>query len=127
MSISRDQAQTDAQAANDTLTADANARFIAAADAQIQTAIDQGKFYVTSQTLDDIDPRTVFQHYADLGYGVSFPDYPTNLALQPAELFGAYWINFWTNGGFIPSRLKKPYRMIISWKNPQPGSQSFPE
>lgn len=120
MSIPRSQAEIDAQAAQDALTAEANARFIAAADIQIQTAIEQGKFYVNCETQDDIDPRTVFQHYADLGYGVSFPDYPTNLALQPAELFGAYWINFWTNGGFIPSRLKKPYRLIISWKTPVP-------
>lgn len=120
MSIPRSQAETDAQAAFDTATADANARFIAAADIQIQTAVDQGKFYCSCETRDDIDPRTVFQYYADLGYGVSFPDYPTNLALQPAELFGAYWINFWTNGGFIPQNLKKPYRLIISWKQPIP-------
>lgn len=120
MSIPRTQAQIDAQAALDAVTAAANARFIAAADTQIQEAIDQGKFYCTCTTIDDIDPRTIFQHYADLGYGVSFPDYPTNLALQPAELFGAYWINFWTNGGFIPRLLKKPYRLIIAWKTPVP-------
>lgn len=116
----RSQSQIDAQAANDTLTVAANARFIAAADLQIQEAINQGKFYCSCVTQDDIDPRTVFQHYADLGYGVSFPDYPANLSLQPAELFGAYWINFWTNGGFIPQNLKKPYRLIIAWKTPVP-------
>jgi hypothetical protein len=120
MSITRSQAEIDAQAAFDAATAAANARFIAAADIQIQIAIDDGKFYVSCTTEDNIDPRTVFQYYADLGYGVSFPDYPTNLALQPAELFGAYWINFWVNGGFIPQNLKKPYRLIISWKMPVP-------
>ena len=120
MSIPRDTAQTEAQAANDALTAAANARFIAAADIQIQTAITAGQFYVNCQTEDAIDPHFIFQYYANLGYGVSFPDYPTNLALQPAELFGAYWINFWTNGGFIPNHLKKPYRLIISWKMPIP-------
>lgn len=120
MSITRSQAEIDAQTELDALTAAANARFIAAADIQIQDAIDQGKFYCSCETQDDIDPKTIFQYYADLGYGVSFPDYPTNLALQPAELFGAYWINFWSNGGFIPRLLKKPYRLIIAWKTPVP-------
>lgn len=120
MSITRSQAEIDAQTALDALTAAANARFIAAADIQIQTAIDEGRFWANCETIDDIDPKTIFEYYANLGYGVCFPDYPTNLALQPAELFGPYWVNFWTNGGFIPSRLKKPYRLIIAWKQPIP-------
>lgn len=115
MSIPKSTALTNAQTANDTLTAAANARFIAAADQQITDAIAQGVFYVTCWSEDDIDPRLVGQHYIDLGYGVSLPDYPMNLILQPAELFGEFWINFWTNG-FIPSNMKKPYRFIISWK-----------
>lgn len=118
MSISRSQAETDATTANNAAIAAANARFIAAADIQIQEAIDQGQFWVSATTTDDIDPQTVFKHYADLGYGVSFPDYPTNLSLQPAELFGAYWVNFWSNGGFVPQLLKKPYRLLITWKTP---------
>lgn len=114
----RSQAQIDAQAAEDALVAAANARFILASDIQIAEAINQGKFFVNCITEDNISPRTVFQYYANLGYGVSLPDYPTNLSLQPAELFGAYWINFWSNGGFIPQNLKKPYRFIIAWKTP---------
>lgn len=125
MSIPRSQAETDAQTARDAITSAADALFIAAADIQIQDAVDRGLFYVNCETTEDIDPRTVFQYYADLGYGVSFPDYPTNLSLQPAELFGPYWINFWTNGGFIPQRLKKPYRLIISWHTP-PTFLPFP-
>jgi hypothetical protein len=120
MTLPRTQAQTEAQTALDEVTAAANARFIAAADIQIQEAILQGEFWISATTTDDIDPETVFRHYADLGYGVSFPDYPTNLSLQPAELFGAYWINFWSNGGFIPRLLKKPYRLLISWHTPVP-------
>lgn len=120
MSIPRSTAETDAQTELDTLTAAANARFIAAADIQITEAIDQGLFWCDCITTDDIDPKTIFQYYAGLGYGVCFPDYPQNLNLQPAELFGAYWINFWSNGGFIPRLLKKPYRLIISWKTPNP-------
>lgn len=120
MSTPQSIALTNAQAANDALTAAANTRFIAAADAQIATAISAGQFYVSCETLDDINPQTIFQYYANLGYGVSFPDFPTNLNLQPADLFGPYWQNFWTNGGLIPSHLRKPYRLIIAWKTPIP-------
>jgi len=122
----RSKAEIDATAVQTALTDAANARFIAAADIQIQDAIAAGQFFVNCETGDDIDPRTVFQYYADLGYGVEFPDYPTNLALQPAELFGPYWQNFWSNGGFIPQRLKKPYRLIISWKTP-PSFLPYPQ
>lgn len=120
MSITRSQAEIDADVALAAITAAANARFIAAADIQITDAIARGQFWISSTTTDNIDPETIFRHYADLGYGVSFPDYPSNLALQPAELFGAYWINFWSNGGFIPRLLKKPYRLLISWHTPVP-------
>lgn len=115
MSISKSTALTNAQANNDTLTAAANARFIAATDQQITDAIAQGFFYVTAWTTDNINTLTVAQYYLNLGYGVSLPDYPQNLILQPAELFGEFWINFWTNG-FIPSVMTKPYRFTISWK-----------
>lgn len=118
MSIPRSTAETNAQIADDAIEAAANARFIAAADIQIAEAIAQGRFWVDCITTDHIGIRTVFQYYANLGYGVSLPDYPTNLALQPAELFGAYWINFWSNGGFLPHLIKKPYRLLITWKTP---------
>lgn len=120
MSITRSQAEIDAQTALDAATDAANTRFIASADQQITEAIEQGQFFVNCLTTDDINPETVFRHYADLGYGVSFPDYPSNLTLQPAELFGAYWINFWSNGGFVPRLLKKPYRLLITWQTPAP-------
>lgn len=115
MSITKDQAKTDAEAANTTLTSEADQRFIDAADAQIQEAIDQGLFYINCQTYDvKVNPKNIFEYYSGLGYGVSFPDYPTNLMLQPAQLFGEFWINFWSNS-LVPTSLKTPVRFLISW------------
>jgi hypothetical protein len=125
MSMPRDTTEASTNVIKDANTLAANAAFIAAADLQIQEAVARGVFWVSTQTASDINPETVFKHYADLGYGVSFPDYPTNLSLQPAELFGSYWVNFWSNGGFIPSLLKKPYRLLISWKTSN-GFNQFP-
>jgi hypothetical protein len=116
MSIPRSTAQTEAQTNHDADVAAANARFIAAVDQQITDAIALGFFYVNSLSADDIDPMVVGQYYSDLGYIVSFPDFPQNLILQPAELFGEFWINFWTSGMQIPTNLTKPYRFIIAWK-----------
>lgn len=116
MSIPKSQAETEAQAAHDTIVSAANQRFIDAADTQIEEAIDLGKFWVNCHTFDlEVDFKMVFMHYADLGYGVSLPDYPSNQMLQPASLFGEFWINYWTNN-LVPRDPKKPFRMIISWK-----------
>ncbi len=116
MSIPKSQANTESTAAHDTIVAAANAKFIAAADVQIDEAIDRGVFWVNCQTFDlEVDPKTVFMHYADLGYKVELPDYPTNRMLQPAELFGEFWVNYWTNS-LIPRDIKKPFRMIIRWE-----------
>lgn len=115
MSIPKSTAESQAETALDAITLAANTRFIAAADLQITAAIAQGVFFINCWSTDDISVREVAQHYLDLGYGISMPDYPQNLIMQPAELFGEFWINFWSNG-FIPSTMKKPYRILISWK-----------
>jgi hypothetical protein len=113
----KDQAQTDAQAANDAIVAAANQLFIDNTDAAIQVAISQGVFFVDSLAFDkNVDPRAIFDHYANLGYGVSFPDFVQNQQLQPAELFGDFWINFWQNNLVPQVRNKYPIRFLISWK-----------
>lgn len=116
MSVPKAQATAETEVTNQEIVDAANTRFIAAADQQITEAIAQGVFWVNCQTFDlNVDIKTVFMHYADLGYGVSLPDYPTNQMLQPAALFGEFWINYWTNK-LMPRDVKKPFRMIISWK-----------
>lgn len=118
MSIPRTQTEIDAQAAHDALVAAANTKFIASVDLQIQEAVGLGMFWVNCITINDIDPKTIFDYYSNLGYVVSFPDFPGNLTINPSGLFGVNWLTFWMNGGILPSLLKKPYRFIISWKTP---------
>jgi len=115
MSITKDQANTDATTAHDAIQAAANTNFYTLVDAQIQEAIAQGKFQVNCWTTEDVDLSTAFQYYADLGYAVSFPDYPTNLDFQPAQMFGAFWEDFWANV-IHTSQIKNPARMIIAWR-----------
>lgn len=112
----KSQAQTDAQTAEDALVAAANQLFIDNTDVAIEAAIDQGEFFVNSAAYDhNVDPRAIFDYYTNLGYSVSFPDYPQNLALQPAQLFGEFWINYWNNN-LVPNLKKYPIRFLISWK-----------
>lgn len=116
MSIPKNQANQEANDNNVDLTADANARFIAAADEQILAAIGRGEFQVLCTTLDAIDIKQVSSYYVDLGYQVRYPDASEFSRLQPVELFGDAWEGFWANGGYLPPNLKKPYRILIGWK-----------
>lgn len=115
--IPKSQAESESTTEHDARVAAANQRFIDAADAQIQEAIDQGRFWVNCTTFEyDINPQTVFQHYADLGYKVSFPDFTTHdFSQQPAQLFGEFWINFWNNEN-VPANTKIPLRIVIGWR-----------
>lgn len=112
MSITKN---TNTQSALDTLTDDANQRFIDAADAQIAAAISQGLYSIGAVCWEEkIDPKAIYEYYSNLGYSVEFPDFPQTLLIQPANLFGQFWINFWTNGN-VPVTSKKPLRFLISW------------
>ena len=115
MSDTRDQANTAAEAAKAAIQTAEDALFIANIDAQITEAIAQGRFQVSATSSKGVSLKTVFDYYANLGYIVWFPDYPTNLNYQPVDLFGAYWELYWTNQ-FLRYRLKNPTRMVISWK-----------
>lgn len=116
-SIPKSQAESETDTAHDVLVAAANQRFIDAADAQIQEAIDQGRFFVNCTSFEaDLDPKAVFDYYAGLGYQVAFPDYTSHdLSQQPAQLFGEFWINFWNND-LVPAGMKLPLRIVIGWR-----------
>jgi len=112
----KSQAEADAQAAHDDLVEAACDLFIENTDLAIEAAIDQGVFFVNTSAFDkNVDPKVIFDYYTNLGYGVSFPDYPQNLMLQPAQLFGEFWINYWQNN-LVPAAQKYPLRFLISWK-----------
>lgn len=116
MSLTKAQAQSQSTAADEVLTNLENTRFIAAVDYQILDAIAQGKYFVNSNTWPGVDPKEVCQTYIDLGYQVYFPDYPTSMAYQPAQLFGEFWDAFWAQNSYIPPSIKNPVRIIISWE-----------
>jgi hypothetical protein len=115
MSETRDQANADAQTALTAIQTAENTQFIANVDAQIQEAIAQGRFEVSATTSKNVDIQTVFEYYVNLGYMVWFPDYPTNLNVQPVELFGQYWTDYWQHIlSLYP--LKNPARIIVGWR-----------
>lgn len=117
-SVTKTQAEIDAQAALDAIYDAANARFIANADIQIQQAIDQGLFFVNCTTSDDVDPAAIFTYYTDLGYQVRFPDYPKNSTpTAPPDSNSGFWVSSWLNTGLTRTKLEKPYRFLIIFKN----------
>lgn len=115
MSNTKDQSNTSANAAKLATQTAEDTLWIANIDAQIAEAVAQGKFRISAISSKGVDLKTVFQYYANLGYVVWFPDYPTNLNYQPVDLFGAYWDLYWTNQ-FALYRIKNPARMIVSWR-----------
>lgn len=125
MSLTKTQAELDAQAALDALVAADNALFIAAIDAQILEAIDLGHFYVSSTTWGNVDAKTIFEYYVALGYFVYFPDFPQCQNWSPSNLFGPFWEAFW-NHTLFPRTAKNPIRLIIAFKDAPPWPWPWP-
>ena len=116
-SITKTQAQTDADAAQAAIWAAANTKFIAEADIQIQQAIAQGLFFVNCQTSDDVNPTDLFTYYTQLGYQFQFPGYSVHS--QPTadpDGMGGFFVSAWLNTGLTRQKLEKPYRFLIIWK-----------
>lgn len=115
-SVTKDQANTDAEAALAALYAAANAKFIADADVQIQQAVAQGLLFVNCTTSDDVNPADIFNYYVNLGYQVQFPDYPKNSTpTAPPDSNSGFWVSSWLNTGLTRTKLQKPYRFLIIW------------
>lgn len=117
-SITKTQAQIDAEAAQDAIWAAANAKFIAEADIQIQQAIAQGLFFVNCQTSDDVNPTDLFTYYTQLGYQFQFPGYSkySQPTAPPDEFRDGFYVSAWLNTGLTRQKLEKPYRFLIIWK-----------
>lgn len=115
MSQTRDQANSEAKAARSAIQIAADNQFIANVDLQIAEAIAQGNFRISAVTSENVSLHIIFNYYADLGYFVSFPDYPANLNIQPVELFGQYWNDYWLHLlSLYP--IRNPARINISWR-----------
>lgn len=112
MSIPKNTAKTNTETAHNTAETAANTIFIAAADAQINGAIARGVFWIMVQITDEnVDIKTVVQHYMDLGYSVKFSGVNSG---NPASLFGENWVAYWDGNG-IPAEIPLPAKVKISW------------
>lgn len=118
---SRNTANTNATAAKATLQSDADSRFISDAGDAILSAISFGKLSVTLSTFDNCDLQALHDYFVGLGYAVSYPGLAMlpgsqPAFLQPAELFGIFWAEFWA-GNNVP-HLHNPVRLTLSWRTP---------
>lgn len=124
MSIDRNTANAQSQAAlNARLTAGDQA-FIANVDAQIQTAIKLGYFQITALTNLNVSLINVYNYYSGLGYNVAFPDYANqngamlpSIINQPSNFFGYNWVQYWLNAITLYN-IQNPARMTIYWQSP---------
>ncbi len=115
-SVTKDQAQTDAETALAAIYLAAKNRFIIDADIQIQQAIAQGLSFVNCTTSDDINPSDIFDYYTQLGYQVEFPDFPHgSKPTDPPDSNSGFWVSNWLNTGLTRQKLEKPYRFLIIW------------
>lgn len=90
--------------------------FIDDANIAILQAISLGQFKVSLTTNKNCDTKTLHNYFVGLGYVVSYPDVndlPGSTPMQPAELFGMSWDQFWANN---PPSLPSPVRIILSWQ-----------
>ena len=108
-----DQAATIARAAEQ---AAANAAFLTILAPLVDTAAANGELAITVHTSRDMNLQDLATTLVDLGYGVAFID-SKRVHFQPTEFFGAFWENYWSTGGHVPSDVKSPTRVKISWKN----------
>ena len=113
-SIPKNQANQEAQIELNAITDAANQSFIDEADAAIQQAIEKGEFFVSLMAQKEVRPRAISDHYTDLGYEVGFANYTPSGIFNPSRLFGQQWQDYW-NGGIIPSKMDKPYRIVIKF------------
>lgn len=94
----------------------ADASWIADADAAVADAASRGMFMVRLHLTDGIDLQAIVAYYQALGYIVSAP-LPPNVGMQPANLFGAFWQQFWTNPTFffVLNGIFIPREIYLSW------------
>jgi len=94
----------------------ANAKFIALTTDLINDAILRGVYQVSVTSFENCDLATIASTFAALGYVVTFPD-SILFNMQPAQLFGQAWFDYWRLNG-VPPEIKNPARIIISWLIP---------
>lgn len=126
MSIDRNTAFANSQAAlNARLTA-GDTKFIDDVDSQITSATALGHFEITALTSLNVSIITVYTYYTNLGYNVYFPDYANqngqtlpSIINNPSNFFGYNWVQYWLNAITLYN-IVNPARMTIAWRSYSP-------
>jgi hypothetical protein len=121
MSIDRNTANANANAALTTIQTTADTNWIASVDSQIAQAISLGYFQITAITNPAVNLMNVYAYYTGLGYNVTFPDYanqngqnlPSTIQ-DPTNYFGYNWVAYW-QGLITLSLVQNPCRISIMW------------
>lgn len=116
MSITRAQANTDANTAKDAIQSDSNTQFISDVDSMIQQAISLGQFQVCATTNKNVDLQYIVDYYGALGYSIDFPDMSKTANFPASDLFGQFWIDYWKNN-ISNLNIKNPTRILIGWQD----------
>ena len=111
----------------------ANALFIHEMYNQIRTAHKLGKYSVTAHANKNTNITFLYLYFFHLGYRVYFPNYANEhagrwpgLDNQPSDLFGWFWIDYWTNEVRLFG-IKSPTRITLSWNHGTiPPTPPFP-
>lgn len=125
MSIPSSLAKTNAETAENLATAAANTAFIANLDQTITEAIAQGAEWANTFVPPEVDLNAILAHYSPLGYSISFPNVEKP-DLDPKRVidnslpfdygYYGYGSPYPYSGIYFPRKLRRPDRLIISWK-----------
>lgn len=126
MSIDRNTAYANSQAARNARLTAGDTNFIADVDAQILAATELGHFEITSLTNLNVSIIAVYTYYTNLGYNVYFPDYANqngqtlpSIINNPSNFFGYNWVAYWLNAITLYN-ITNPCRMTFSWRSYSP-------
>ena len=127
MSIDRNTAFANSQAARNARLTAGDTKFIADVDGQILAATELGHFEITALTNLNVSIITVYTYYTNLGYNVYFPDYANqngqtlpSIINNPSNFFGYNWVAYWLNAITLYN-ITNPCRMTIAWRSYVPA------
>jgi len=110
----KDTTSAASQVALDAITAAANAKFIAEADAIILDREALGQKFVKLTLTPDANIADIIEYYRGFGYAIAPPKATGWQAGQPAQLFGWLWEAYWNQNIALIDYDSRT--VIISWK-----------
>ena len=126
MSIDRNTAYANSQAALQARLTAGDTGFITNVDIQIAEACALGHFEITALTNLNVSIINVYTYYTNLGYNVYFPDYANqngqtlpSIINNPSNFFGYNWVQYWLNAITL-YRITNPARITVGWRSYSP-------